>query len=136
MKKQTNTKLLMILAIAIPIVIGVLLLVKNVAYSENKDNTTTGINKEQIVEELKISDGLVIQEKGLYTYTANVTNTKEEAYNINYLTFTFYDKENNKIATLYGYVGRELAGKESVPILASVDKDITGATKVEIELKK
>lgn len=130
-----NKKTIIAIAILIPVLIAVIVLLNNVSYSEKENPNLQSINKEQIVEGLKISEGLIIKDKGLSNYTANVTNTTSESKKVEYVTFTFYDKDNKNIVTLYGYVGRELAAEESVQVSASVDKDITAAEKVEISVK-
>lgn len=143
MKKKENKmdkkKLIMLISI-IPLLIIVLILVNNISYSVNdnkNDSTNTqSIKNEQVVEGLKISDNLIIQDKKLYTYTTNVTNTTTETKKVEQLLFTFYDKENKKIVTLYGYIGREIEPNETVSVSASVDKDITKSEKLEIELMK
>ena len=143
MKKKENKmdkkKLIMLISI-IPLLILVLILVNNISYSVNdnkNDSTNTqSIKNEQVVEGLKISDNLIIQDKKLYTYTTNVTNTTTETKKVEQLLFTFYDKENKKIVTLYGYIGREIEPNETVSVSASVDKDITKSEKLEIELMK
>ena len=143
MKKKENKmdkkKLIMLISI-IPLLILVLILVNNISYSVNdnkNDSTNTqSIKNEQVVEGLKISDNLIIQDKKLYTYTTNVTNTTTETKKVDQLLFTFYDKENKKIVTLYGYIGREIEPNETVSVSASVDKDITKSEKLEIELMK
>lgn len=143
MKKKENKmdkkKLIMLISI-IPLLILVLILVNNISYSVNdnkNDSTNTqSIKNEQVVEGLKISDNLIIQDKKLYTYTTNVTNTTTETKKVEQLLFTFYDKDNKKIVTLYGYIGREIEPNETVSVSASVDKDITKSEKLEIELMK
>ena len=123
MKKKENKmdkkKLIMLISI-IPLLILVLILVNNISYSVNdnkNDSTNTqSIKNEQVVEGLKISDNLIIQDKKLYTYTTNVTNTTTETKKVDQLLFTFYDKENKKIVTLYGYIGREIEQNETVSV--------------------
>ena len=138
-KKMDKKKLIMLISI-IPLLILVLILVNNISYSVNdnkNDSTNTqSIKNEQVVEGLKISDNLIIQDKKLYTYTTNVTNTTTETKKVEQLLFTFYDKDNKKIVTLYGYIGREIEPNETVSVSASVDKDITKSEKLEIELMK
>ena len=135
MIKKMNKKQLIMVATIIPILIVALILIINVSYSVDKDESNLGINKEQIVEGIKVSEGIIIQDKDLYTYSAKVTNTNKEKTHVEYLTFVFEDKDNKRIITLYGYVGKDLEENESVPVLASVDKDISNASKVEIEVK-
>ena len=143
MKKKKNKmdkkKLIMLISI-IPLLILVLIIVNNISYSVNdnkNDSTNTqSIKNEQVVEGLKISDNLIIQDKKLYTYTTNVTNTTTETKKVEQLLFTFYDKDNKKIVTLYGYIGREIEPNETVFVSASVDKDNTESEKLEIELMK
>ena len=130
-----NKKIVMVIGL-IPIVLLVLILVVNITNSANDGGTNVNnINSEQVVEGIKISEGLIIQDKGIYNYTAKVTNTTEATKKVDYVSLTFYDKDNKKLITLYGYVGRDVKTNEEVPISASVDKDITGATRVEIEVK-
>ena len=131
-----NKRNIIALLVLIPLLVAVIILINTTSYGVNETNNNMGINKEQIVEKLKVSDGIVIQDKGIFTYSANVTNTDEETKEINYLTLSFYDKENNKIVTLYGYIGKKLEPNETVPVLASVDKDISSASSIKIELNK
>ena len=133
-KMKENKKLVAVLAI-IPILILVIVLINTVSYSKN-DAQPNNISQEQVVEGIKVSEAIIIQDKGLSNYTAKVTNTKEETTKVEGLTITFYDSNNKKITTLYGYVGRELEPNETISISASVDNDLKEANRVEIELKK
>lgn len=137
MKKIMENKKLVTLIGLIPIIILILVIVINITYSANEEGTNVNnITQEQVVEGIKISEGLIIQDKGIYNYTAKVTNTTSTTSYIEYITLSFYDKDNKKLTTLYGYVGREVAPNEEVPVSASVDKNITSATRVDIEVKK
>lgn len=133
-KMKENKKLVAILAI-IPIIIVAVVLINTVTYSKN-EATPNNISQEQVVEGIRVSEAIIIQDKGLSNYTAKVTNTKEEATKVEGLTLTFYDSNNKKITTLYGYVGRVLEPNETTSISASVDNDLKEANRVEIELKK
>lgn len=136
--KENKTKknnILYWVAGIIPVIILVLVIVSAISYAANDDNNNQGINSEQVINGIKVSDGIIVQENGIYNYSAKATNTNEETTHVEYLTLSLYNSNNEKIVTLYGYIGKDLAKDESVPILASVDKDVSNATKVEIEVK-
>ena len=136
LKNIMKDKRIVMVIMLIPILLLVLVLVNNISYSANKGENTNNINAEQTVEGIKVSEGLIIQDKGIYNYTAKVTNTKETKEKIEFLELIFYDKDNNKITTLYGYIGREIETNESTIVSASVDKDITKANRVVISVNK
>ena len=129
-----NKKLYWIAGI-LSVVILVLVIVSAISYAANDGNNAQAISSEQTINGIKVSDGIVVQENNIYNYSAKATNTNEETTHVEYLTLSLYNSNNDKIVTLYGYVGKDLAKDESVPILASVDKDISSATKIEIEVK-
>ena len=98
----------------VSVIIIAFVIVNSFSNSADEDDTYN-INKEQIIDGIKISDGLIIQDKGLNTYTANITNTKSEIDHVERISFNFYDKESKKIITLYGYVGKDLSSNETTP---------------------
>ena len=132
--KFINKNGLWLAAVAIPVVIIVLVLINAISYAVNDD--PHGVNVEQVVEGIKLSDGVIIQENGIYNYSAKVTNTNQDTTHVEYLKLSLYDNNDNKIVTLYGYVGRDLQPEESTQIYASVDKDISATNDVEVELQK
>ncbi len=130
-----DKKKVMMIIISILVIILIIAVSYNIIKRRPKPSLYN-INKEQVVDGIKVTDGMIIQENGLYTYTVNVTNIKEELNYVDHLSFTFYDKDNNKIINLSGYIGRELKPNETIPASASVDKNIKDANRVEIEVKK
>ena len=124
-----DKKRIMMVIISILVIILIIAVAYNIIKRRPKPSLYN-INKEQVI------DGIIIQENGLYTYTVNVTNIKDELNYVDHLSFTFYDKDNNKIINLSGYIGRELKPNETIPASASVDKNIKDANRVEIEVKK
>ncbi len=97
---------------------------------------TNNINKTQVVGKLRISDGVIIKDEGLYTYSVNVKNPTKKTIKAKSLLFTFYDKDNKKVTTLLGYVNSEIEPDHSMTVMASTDVNLKKANRVKIELKK
>ena len=90
------------------------------------------------VTDKAIVDGLEFQNASINknNYTVYVTNTKETDYNLTTIEVKLFDKDNNIIATMSGYVGDTIKPKEVKTLSVTTDKDLTEATDVEYEIKK
>ena len=129
-----NKKVIIIGAIAaLAIIIGLIIFGIIYRYKLLHENN---IGKTQVVGKLKISDGFIINDDGIYTYTVNVTNPTKKSIKVDYLLFTFYDKDNEKMTKLLGPVDRTIKSDETIQVSSSVDRDLTKANRVKIEVKK
>ena len=90
------------------------------------------------VTDKAIVDGLEFQNASINknNYTVYVTNTKETDYNLTTIEVKLFDKDNNIIATMSGYVGDTIKPNEVKTLSVTTDKDLTEATDVEYEIKK
>ena len=129
-----NKKGLIIIIISVlVIVIGITAFGLIYRYKLLHDNN---ISKTQVVSKLKISDGHIINDDGIYTYTVRVTNPTKKSVKVDSMLFTFYDKKNKKIAKLMGPVYATIKKDETIVVQASVDTSLKNANRVEIEVKK
>ena len=113
----------------IALVLGIFL----IGTSLSSPSTTILQNKE--IEGLKIKNINLEYNEGVSTYTAEITNTNENSYNLKYIEIVFEDSEGKK-DTLIGYIGNILEGKETKEIKSSIDKDITNAVSIEYNIIK
>ena len=97
---------------------------------------SNNISKTQVVGKLKVSDGNIINDDGLYTYSVNVKNPTKKTISAKSLKFTFYDKDNKKLTILLGYINSEIEPDHSMTVMASTDVNLKKANRVKIELKK
>ena len=104
-----------------------------VGVSLSSPSTTILQNKE--IEGLEIKNMNLEYNEGVSTYTAEITNTNENSYNLKYIEIVFEDSEGNK-DTLIGYIGNVLESKETKEIKSSIDKDVTNAVSVEYNIIK
>jgi hypothetical protein len=90
------------------------------------------------VTDKAVVDGLEFQNASINknNYTVYVTNTKETDYNLTTIEVKLFDKDNNIIATMSGYVGDTIKPNEVKTLSVTTDKDLTEATDVEYEIKK
>ena len=95
---------------------------------------STILNDKEI-EGLEIKEINLEYNEGVSTYTAKVTNTNSNDYNLKYIEIIFKD-ENNEETKLIGYIGNTLQKNETKEIKASIDKDVTNSVKLEYSIIK
>ncbi|MBE6159709.1 MAG: hypothetical protein E7157_01525 [Lactobacillales bacterium] len=95
------------------------------------------LSKETTINGLKISNiQVIVDEKGISHYTANVTNTTDSVYKLNQINMIIKNKEGNKVATLMGYIGSNIAPGESRILNVNTDIDLMSGYEIEYEIKK
>ena len=113
--------------------ISLILVVGLIGVSIASPNSTILSDRE--IEGLKITEVNLEYSGNESIYTAKVTNTNDNSYNLKYINIEFFD-ENNEKSTLIGYIGETLEKNETKEIKASIDKDITNSTKLEYSIVK
>lgn len=93
------------------------------------------ILKNQVVDGLSFTNADLKVEDGISTLTVNVTNENKEAYSLKYVEIKLTDSSDN-IISLIGYIGETLSSDETRMITASIDKDVSTATKLEYIINK
>lgn len=141
-KKQSIIVAIVLIIIIIAIVIALTLTSnsKGKNLSQNTDQisaiTTEGIIKEEEYKGLKFTNISLIKEKNMYTMTLDVTNTTNEAIEIQKVNIPLKDKKGNEIITLLGYIGDKLEPKETRTITASTSSDLSKVVTKEITESK
>lgn len=87
--------------------------------AETFAHTEDGIIKEEEYEGLKMSNVTLITDKGYTTFSADVTNTKEEPTTFENVNIELKDKDGNIVITLLGNIGAGLKQNETRTITAS-----------------
>ena len=126
-----NKKKIAIISVLSILVIGIAIyfIGKSVA---TVDST---ILKDQVVDGLSFTNADLKVEDGVSTLTVNVTNENKEAYSLKYVEIKLTDSSDN-IISLIGYIGETLSSDETRIINASIDKDVSTATKLEYIINK
>ena len=93
------------------------------------------ILQDKEIEGLEIKDINLEYNEGVSTYTAKITNTNSNNYDLKYIEIIFKDENENE-TKLIGYVGNTLEKDETKEIKSSIDKDITNAVSVEYNIIK
>lgn len=125
---KINIKNLLICIVALLVLIGGALLIKN-TLSSNTDPAY----QDAIVDNLKLTNIDITTENKVTTYKATVTSDKDEF--VNSITMTLKDKDGKVIVKLLGYIGRELKQNEGVVITARTDADISNLYSIEYSKK-
>ena len=77
------------------------------------------IVKEETYENLKMSNIIMITDNGYTTFTADVTNTGEDALEYDNVNIELRDEEGNIVVVLLGNIGEDLKANETRTISAS-----------------
>lgn len=111
---------------------------KNETKEEQVDfKVNFNISKEKEVDGLKFSNvQLFVDNSGLSTYKAVVTNTTDRTYELNQISIRIVNKEEQEIATLMAYVGSSIAPGESRNIDTSIEQDLMSGYEVYYDIKK
>ena len=113
--------------------ISLILVVGLVGISLASPNST--ILNDREIEGLKITEANLEYIGNESVYTAKITNTNDNSYNLKYINIDFFN-ENEEKTTLIGYIGESIEKNETKLIKASIDKDITNSTKLEYSIVK
>ena len=114
-------------------IIALVVSIMIIGTSLSSPDSTILQNKE--IEGLEIKEINLEYNEGVSTYTAKITNTNENSYNLKYIEIIFKDENENE-TKLIGYVGNTLEKDETKEIKSSIDKDITNAVSVEYNIIK
>ena len=112
------------------VVSGVLLILAGRSLGD--PNST--ILREQEVDGLVFKNATIEYVEGITTFTVEVENTLEDM-NLRYININFKD-ENENSTRLVGYIGDSIKSKETILIVASVDKDITNSIDITYSINK
>ena len=110
---------------------------KNIKKEKAPFEVNFNLSKEASVDGIKISNIQVVKnENGITNYTATITNTTSNVYELNQINLIIKNKKGDKIANLMGYVGSKIAPDESRPLNISTDLDLMKGYEIEYEIKK
>ncbi len=99
-------------------------------------NTSANLIKDETYEGLEFTNIALITDKEYSTFTASVTNKKEEVNNIENVDIILKDKKGNNVITLLGNIGKNLKPGETRTITASTKGELKGVVAKEINQKK
>lgn len=106
--------------------------------SNNNNDTSKKLNNdiydEKQIENLKIKITEITYEDDYSDILLDVINNSNDSVDINDLKIIFKDNDNNTIAELCSYNNGIIKVGESKSLSLSIDKDVTGSTKVIYEL--
>ena len=101
-----------------------------------KENTKEEVIKDREVDGIKVTNTSLVTVDGMSTLETTVTNVTDEDYNLVEYKIIVKDKKGNVIVELPGFVGDTIKAGESTVLTSSVDKDLTTAESIEIEVIK
>lgn len=138
----------MSIAVGAVIVLALVALILNVAKTTKDEKDATkkeeslsaitaeGIIKEEEYNGLKFTNISLIKENKIYTMSLDVTNTTEQAIEVEQVNIPIKDADNNTLITLLGYIGDPLKPKETRTITAGTSADLSKAFTKEITESK
>lgn len=94
---------------------------KKVLSLDNKDvfaNLSPDVIKDETFENLKMSNISMITDNGYTTFTADVTNTGDDALTFENINIELRDKEDSVVVVLLGNIGSNLKSNETRTISA------------------
>lgn len=141
MSKKQKILIIVFSIIIIACIILTVVLVKKGDKSETNNTeedsflvTNKELLKEATVEGLKISDISIMKGEEISTYTATVTNEKDEAIHIDNL-FVIFTIDDTDYATK-GLQDIDLEAKATQNIEIGIDQNLSKASKITYELNK
>ena len=133
--KKNKSILLIFLVVIIALIIGFTISFDKVkikiAKNEEPDivaNTNEGVTKEETYEGLKFTNISLITEKGISTFTADVTNTNQTDSTISDVNVNLLDKSGNIIVSLRCNIITPLKPNETRTVTTSVKADLNDVT--------
>lgn len=103
---------------------------------EDKFNTNEDVIKDQVVEELKLTNTSLKVDDNYSTLVTLVSNPTSEDKEVRVFNIYVKDKDGNEIVTLQGYVGDVIPAGESREITSNVDMDLSKAISIDYEIVK
>lgn len=103
---------------------------------EDKFNTNEDVIKDQVVEELKLTNTSLKVDDNYSTLVTLVSNPTSEDKEVRVFNIYVKDKDGKEIVTLQGYVGDVIPAGESREITSNVDMDLSKATSIDYEIVK
>ena len=135
MKKYLTKKNVIIvsavLIVLLTVTISLILFNKKDSYSAKES-----VYQTVVVKDLRFKNDSIVKDGSLYTYTVEVENLSKNEYEVNNVSFKFYDSNDKEIANMLGYVGKKMKPNEKVVVTSTVDIDIRNASEVEIVVEK
>lgn len=120
------------LILILTIIIIFIMFGKNNKNTVNKLNNNPNIIKEQVLENLSITNvSIAIDDKNISTFSADVTNNLDGENNIETIEIIFKDKDGKILTILNGYIGANLKKGDVSKISAQTSVDLSKATSVE-----
>lgn len=130
MKK--NVFIISFILILVIIIIFIVFKGNNSVNKVNKLNNNSGVIKDQIFENLSITNvSITIDDKNVSTFSADVTNNSDAENKIDTIEIILKDKDDNNLTTLIGYIGVGLKKGDIIKISAQTSVDLSKATSVE-----
>lgn len=103
---------------------------------EDKFNTNEEVIKDQVVEELKLTNTSLKVDDNYSTLVTLVSNPTSEDKEVRVFNIYVKDKDGKEIVTLQGYVGDVIPAGESREITSNVDMDLSKAASIDYEIVK
>lgn len=103
---------------------------------EDKFNTNEDVIKDQVVEELKLTNTSLKVDDNYSTLVTLVSNPTSEDKEVRVFNIYVKDKDGKEIVTLQGYVGDVIPAGESREITSNVDMDLSKAISIDYEIVK
>ena len=129
-----------LLTITIVILLSITLLTgcgkKDDKKDEIKSNTNENVVKDQVIDELTLTNTSLITKNGESTLVTLVTNSTGSTKTVKTFDIFVKDEKGEVIVTLTGYVGGEVPPGESRTITSNVEMDLSKAKSVEYVIKK
>lgn len=123
---------IMIVIVTLPLLLNINPKKGNKKLAKNKEetfaHTEDGIIKEEEYEGLKITNITMITKDGYTTFSADVTNTKEEPTDFENINIELKDEKGNTVITLLGNIGKGLKKNETRTITASAKGEYKAVT--------
>lgn len=136
MRKLTKREWILIIIAIISLGVLTFTLIQTDDTKANPEMVSDNILEDVIIDNISFTNAELNYENKLSTYTVNVTNMNKNDYKLLNVSLTFTDDKDKVIATLIGYVGETLQPGVKKTVTASVDMDITNASKLKFIINK
>ena len=93
-----------------------------------------GDKKEEVIDEVKITDVKITKEKELYNFEATLTPTKKKK--ISSVDIIFYDDNKKEIVKVNNIVNQEVNKDQSIIISAVTDANIKAAKDIKYNINE
>ncbi len=136
MRKLYKREWILIIIAIISLGVLAFTLIKTDNTKANPEIISDNILSDVVIDNVSVTNVEINYENKLTTYTADITNMNKNDYKLLNISLTFKDDKDKTIATLIGYVGETLQPGVKKTITASVDMDVTNATKLKYIINK